>query len=108
MIPQECQVEGGGSGSFLGISYFSCSDGHGLFLPTSRLKKDNRFEEETPTNTSATTQKESDSQPVRPAQPGRATSDPRSNLSGLLSNLQKQLGLQDSTGNTNKCTYMFS
>ena len=101
MIPQECQVEGGGRGSFQGTSYFSCSDGHGLFLPTSRLKQDNRFEEGTLTNTFATTQKETVSQPVMPAQPGRSTSDPMSNLSGLLSNLQKQLGLQDSTGNTN-------
>ena len=107
MIPQEYQVEGGGPGSFQGTSYFSCSDGHGLFLPMSRLKRDNLFEEGTPTNTSATTQKESDSQPVRPAQPGRSTSDPLSNLSGLLSNLQKQLGLQDSTGNT-EYIYVFS
>ena len=67
----------------------------------SRLKRDNRFKEGTLTDSSATTQKETISQPVRPPQPGRSASDPMSNLSGFLSNLQKQLGLQDSTGNTN-------
>ena len=29
----------------LGINYFNCPDGHGLFLPLSRLKRDNRFAE---------------------------------------------------------------
>ncbi|CAI7988526.1 Ubiquitin carboxyl-terminal hydrolase CYLD [Geodia barretti] len=37
-------VEGGHSGKFLGKRYFTCDDGHGLMLPLSRLKLDDRFD----------------------------------------------------------------
>ena len=45
---QEHEVEGGGSGSFQGVSYFSCHQGHGLFLPVSHLKGDDRFSDAIP------------------------------------------------------------
>ena len=36
-------MPGGGSGEFQGEKYFSCSDGHGLFFPVEKLKRDDRF-----------------------------------------------------------------
>ena len=42
---QETIVDGGGSGSLQGISYFSCPDGRGLFLKLSQVRKDARFHE---------------------------------------------------------------
>ena len=38
-------VDGGGSGSFQDVSYFCCPNGHGIFLPLSRLRRDTRFHE---------------------------------------------------------------
>ena len=38
-------VDGGGSGSFQDVSYFRCPNGHGIFLPLSRLRRDTRFHE---------------------------------------------------------------
>ena len=40
---QEHQVKGGHSGCFGGKQYFTCDDGHGLFLPLSSLSRDDRF-----------------------------------------------------------------
>ena len=47
-------VDGGGSGSFKNVSYFSCPEGHGLFLPLSILRRDTRFHEGDGGETSAT------------------------------------------------------
>ena len=46
-------VDGGGSGSFKDVSYFTCSEGHGLFLPLSRLRRDTRFYEGDDSETSS-------------------------------------------------------
>lgn len=46
-------VDGGGCGSFQNFSYFSCREGHGLFLPLSRLRRDTRFHEGDGDETSA-------------------------------------------------------
>ena len=75
-------VDGGGSGSFKDVSYFSCTEGHGLFLPLSRLRKDARFHESDGSETSAT-------EPVASQQGGESasatnTQDP---LSDMLSKL---------------------
>ena len=43
---QDDKVEGGHSGEFQGEQYFTCSPGHGLFLPVDRLKRDDRFDED--------------------------------------------------------------
>ena len=43
---QDDKVEGGHSGEFLEEQYFTCSPGHGLFLPVDRLKRDDRFDED--------------------------------------------------------------
>ena len=37
-------MKGGGDGSIAGVQHFTCADGHGLFLPLSRLKRDDRFD----------------------------------------------------------------
>ena len=43
---QDDEIEGGHSGEFQGEQYFTCSPGHGLFLPVDRLKRDDRFDED--------------------------------------------------------------
>ena len=37
-------MKGGGDGSIAGVQHFTCAEGHGLFLPLSRLKRDDRFD----------------------------------------------------------------
>ena len=36
-------MKGGGDGSIAGVLHFTCAEGHGLFLPLSLLKRDDRF-----------------------------------------------------------------
>ena len=38
-------MPGAGSGDLLGVKYFNCAPGHGLFYPVSRLKRDDRFKD---------------------------------------------------------------
>lgn len=45
VLLQETKVEGGHSGELKGVQYFTCEDGYGLFLPVSRLQRDNRFDD---------------------------------------------------------------
>lgn len=42
-ILQDERVDGGHSGTLKGKCYFKCEDGHGLLLPLSKLKPDDRF-----------------------------------------------------------------
>ncbi len=85
-------VQGGGPGSFQGIDYFNCSDGHGLFLPVSHLKRDNQFAEMDATSSEAPTS--SSSQDSEPSQPGRSASTPKDRLRNLF----QKLGMQDDIG----------
>lgn len=78
-------VEGGGSGSFKDVSYFCCPEGHGLFLPLSRLRRDTRFLEGHVSETSVL-------EPVASKTSGQGdestiTTDVRVPLSDLLSKL---------------------
>ena len=81
---QENEVVGGGSGSFQGINYFTCPDKHGLFLPGSRLKRDNRFTELETTVSDAPTIPQEEVTSV-PSPPG---STPDAVLSDFMSKLQ--------------------
>ncbi len=47
-------VPGGSDGSLNSVFYFSCAEGHGLFLPVRMLKKDNRFDTPSTSPTSPT------------------------------------------------------
>ena len=42
-IVQETRMDGSGDGSWNGERYFSCKDGHALFIVLSKLKPDARF-----------------------------------------------------------------
>ena len=87
-------MKGGSSGTFQGNNYFSCSEGHGLFLPLSRLKRDNRFAEvDANTDEAPTVSSDHDSES---SQPSRSASAPEDRLRNLFLELQK-LGMQDDT-----------
>ena len=45
VLLQENKVDGGHSGKMNGVQYFTCEDGYGLFLPPSRLQRDDRFDD---------------------------------------------------------------
>ena len=77
------------------INYFNCPDGHGVFLPSSHLKRDSRFAE-VDANTSEAPTVSSD-QDSESSQPGRSASAPEDRLRNLFLELQK-LGMQDDTG----------
>lgn len=93
-VVQDIKVKGGGPGSFQGVNYFNCSDGHGLFLPVSHLKRDGRFAE-VDANTSES-QTSSSNQGSEPSQPNRSASASEDRLRNLFLELQK-LGMQDDT-----------
>ena len=79
-----------------GINYFNCLDGHGIFLPLSRLKRDEHFAEvDANTSEAPTVSSDHDSEPI--SRPGRFTSAPEDRLRNLLSGLEK-LGMQDDIG----------
>jgi hypothetical protein len=79
----------------LGINYFNCPDGHGLFLPPSRLKPDNRFDEVGASASEAPPTASTD-QDNKSSQPGRSASAPEDAFRDLFSELG--LGMQDDTG----------
>ena len=79
-----------------GINYFNCLDGHGVFLPSSILKRNSQFAE-VGANTSETPTVSSD-QDSESSQPGRSVSAPEDRLRNLFLELQK-LGMQDDAGN---------
>ena len=80
---QETVVDGGGSGSIQGVSYFECSKGHGLFLPLSRVRKDTRFHD---SDTSSDTSASEHAQAASETTAGHPTStqDPFDLLSKLM------------------------
>lgn len=45
VLLQYTKVDGGHSGEMNGVRYFTCEDGYGLFLPVSRLQRDDRFDD---------------------------------------------------------------
>ena len=43
LLLQDTRMDGCGDGSWNGEQYFSCRDGHGMFIVLSKLKLDSRF-----------------------------------------------------------------
>ena len=79
----------------LGITYFNCPDEHGLFLPLSRLKRDNRFDEVDANTSEAPPTASSDQlQDGKSSQPGRSASAPEDRLRDQFSGF----GIQDDAG----------